>query len=64
MGASGVARRYDLTVTFWIAGEGIAVQQNSTGDPPPRDGNATWTLVAQDIGRTRLTSGLPRRWTL
>jgi LPS-assembly lipoprotein len=26
MGASGVARRYDLTVSFWIAGEGIAVQ--------------------------------------
>lgn len=60
MGASGVARRYDLTVSFWIAGEGIAVQQDSTATRLRETGNANWTLVAQDVGRTRLTSGFAR----
>jgi LPS-assembly lipoprotein len=60
MGTSGVARRYDLMVTFWIAGEGIAVQQDSTSTRLRETGNANWTLVAQDVGRTRLTSGSAR----
>jgi LPS-assembly lipoprotein len=60
MGASGVARRYDLTVSFWIAGEGIAVQQDSTATRLRETGNANWTLVAQDVGRTRLTSGFAK----
>jgi LPS-assembly lipoprotein len=60
MGASGVARRYDLTVSYWIAGEGIAVQQDSTATRVRSTGNANWTLVAQDVGRTRLTSGFAR----
>jgi LPS-assembly lipoprotein len=60
MGATGVARRYDLTVSFWIAGEGIAVQQDSTATRLRETGNANWTLVAQDVGRTRLTSGFAR----
>ena len=60
MGASGIARRYDLTVSFWIAGEGIAVQQDSTATRLRETGNANWTLVAQDVGRTRLTSGFAR----
>jgi LPS-assembly lipoprotein len=60
MGASGVAQRYDLTVSFWIAGEGIAVQQDSTSTRLRETGNANWTLIAQDIGRTRLTSGYAR----
>jgi LPS-assembly lipoprotein len=60
MGASGVARRYDLTVSFWIAGEGIAVEQNSTATRLRETGNANWTLIAQDVGRTRLTSGYAR----
>jgi LPS-assembly lipoprotein len=60
MGASGVARRYDLTVSYWIAGEGIAVQQNSTSTRVRETGNANWTLIAQDLGRTRLTSGFAR----
>jgi LPS-assembly lipoprotein len=60
MGASGIARRYDLTVSFWIAGEGIAVQQDSTATRLRETGNANWTLVAQDVGRTRLTSGFAK----
>jgi LPS-assembly lipoprotein len=60
MGTSGVARRYDLAVSFWIAGEGIAVQQNSTATRLRETGNANWTLIAQDVGRTRLTSGFAK----
>ena len=60
MGASGVARRYDLTVTYWIAGEGIAVQQDTTTTRFRETGNANWTLVAQDLGRTRLANGYAR----
>jgi LPS-assembly lipoprotein len=60
MGESGVAQRYNLTVAFWIAGEGIAVQQNTTATRLRETGNANWTLVAQDVGRTRLTSGFAR----
>ena len=52
-----MARRYDLSVAFCIAGEGIAVQPDSTATRLREIGNATWTLIAQDPGRTRLTSG-------
>ena len=57
MGSSGVARRYDLSVAFGISGEGIAIQPNTTVTRLRMIGSATWTLVAQDPGRTRLTSG-------
>jgi LPS-assembly lipoprotein len=60
MGASGVARRYDLTVAYWIAGEGIAVQSNNTTTRLRAIGNANWTLVAEDPGRTKLTSGFAK----
>lgn len=56
-GASGVARRYDLTVGFGIAGEGIAIQSDNTATRVRAIGSANWTLVAQDPGRTRLTAG-------
>ena len=52
-----VARRYDLSVGFWISGEGIAIQPNSIATRIRAIGNANWTLIAQDPGRTRLTSG-------
>lgn len=52
-----VARRYDLTVGFWIAGEGIAITPSSVATRVREIGNANWTLIAQDPGRTRLTSG-------
>jgi LPS-assembly lipoprotein len=57
MGASGVARRYDLSVSFGIAGEAIAVQPDSQPTRIREIGSANWTLVAQDPGRTRLTAG-------
>ena len=60
MGASGSVRRYDLTVGYWIAGEGIAVQSDNIATRIRAIGNADWTLVAQDAGRTRLTGGFAR----
>jgi LPS-assembly lipoprotein len=60
MGGSGGARRYDLTVAYWIAAEGIAVQSDNTATRIRETGNASWTLAAQDSGRTRLTSGFAK----
>jgi LPS-assembly lipoprotein len=57
MGSSGVARRYELSVAFGISGEGIAIEQNTTVTRLRMIGTATWNLIAQDPGRTRLTSG-------
>ena len=54
------ARRYDLNVAYWIAAEGIAVQSDNTASRLRETGNANWTLVAQDSGRTRLTSGFAK----
>jgi LPS-assembly lipoprotein len=53
----GVARRYDLNVGFFIAGEGIAIQPDSSVTRVREIGTAAWTLVAQDPGRTKLSSG-------
>lgn len=60
MGSSGVASRYNLRVGFGISGEGIAIQQNDTATRVRMIGSATWTLVAQDPGRTTVTSGSAR----
>jgi LPS-assembly lipoprotein len=57
-GAGGeVARHYDLSVSFGIGGEGIAVEQTTIATRLRMTGSATCNLVAQDPGRTRLTSG-------
>lgn len=57
MGSDGVARRYDLTVGFGVAGEGIAIQSDNSATRIRFIGNANWTLTAQDPGRTKLSSG-------
>ncbi len=57
MGASGVAHRYELDVSFGISGEGIAILPDSTATRVRLIGTANWTLVAQDPGRTRITNG-------
>ncbi|MGC1411892.1 MAG: LPS assembly lipoprotein LptE [Acetobacteraceae bacterium] len=57
---SEVARRYDLSVSFGISGEGIAVEQNTVVTRLRMIGSATWILSAQDPGRTKLTSGSAR----
>src|SRR5579872_2008564 len=49
--ANGSApRRYDLSVAFWIAGEGIAIQPDNNATRIRAIGNASWTLLAQDPG--------------
>jgi LPS-assembly lipoprotein len=50
-------RHYDLIVGFSISGEGIAIQPDSTVTRIRNIGSASWKLVAQDPGRTNLTSG-------
>ena len=60
MGSSGIARRYELSVSFGISGEGIAIQQDTNVTRLRMIGSATWSLVAQDPGRTKLTSGFAK----
>jgi LPS-assembly lipoprotein len=60
MSGSGEALRYDLAVVFWVAAEGIAIQSDNTATRIRATGNANWILVAQDPGRSRLTSGFAR----
>jgi LPS-assembly lipoprotein len=55
--ASGVAHHYDLAVGFGITGEGIAIQPDSVATRIRSIGSANWTLIAQDPGRTQLSSG-------
>jgi LPS-assembly lipoprotein len=57
MSDRGTAAQYNLSVSFGISGESIAVQPNSIPTRVRNIGTAHWTLIAQDAGRTRLTSG-------
>jgi LPS-assembly lipoprotein len=57
---SGTQAAYDLNVTFAIAGEGIAIEQNNLATRIRLIGNATWLLQAHDPKRTALTSGSAR----
>lgn len=58
--ASGMARKYDLGVSYSISGEGIAVQPDSTVSRIRLIARGTWTLRAQNPGRTVLASGNAR----
>jgi LPS-assembly lipoprotein len=61
MGASGVERRYELKVVgFGISGEGIAIQSDNSATRYRSIGTANWSLIAQDPGRTPLSSGSAR----
>lgn len=60
LGSSGVPRRYDLTVSFWITSEGVAVQTDNTSTRVRMIGNARWSLEAQDPGHTKLSGGHAR----
>jgi LPS-assembly lipoprotein len=51
------ARRYALTVSFWITGSGIGVQSDTTVTRTRYLGHANWTLTADDPGHTRITGG-------
>jgi len=57
MGGGGVQRRYDLRVSYWISGEGLAVQPDNTATRVRLFGHANWSLFAQDPGQTVLAKG-------
>jgi LPS-assembly lipoprotein len=57
---SGAARRYLLAVSYGIAGEGIAIQQDSAVTRIRVIGRAEWTLRAQDPARTEMTRDIAR----
>lgn len=59
-GGSGVEHRYNLVVSFWIAGEALGIQQDTTATYVRLIGRANWTLLAQDPARTNLTRGSTR----
>ena len=44
------ARRYDLTVSYWIAGAGIGIQPDTTVTRIRMIGNANWTLTGRRSG--------------
>jgi LPS-assembly lipoprotein len=54
---SGTASQYDLQVFFGIAGEGIAVENNSISTRVRLTANATYQLHAHDAAQTVLTTG-------
>jgi LPS-assembly lipoprotein len=56
-----VARLYDLQVSFAIAREGIGIQPDNSVTRLRLTGTATYTLMAEDAGRTTLTSGTVRK---
>jgi LPS-assembly lipoprotein len=53
---TGIARRYALQVNFGVAGDGIAVQPDSSITRLRLVGRAEWSLHAQDLDRTLLTN--------
>lgn len=57
---SGTPARYNLHVTFSVAGEGIGIETNDISTWVRLIGNATWTLIGHDNKRTALTSGTAR----
>ncbi len=57
---SGVPSEYDLTVSYSIAGEGVAIQNSSLATRIRLTGTANWTLAGRDNKRTTLTSGSAR----
>jgi LPS-assembly lipoprotein len=57
---SGLARRYDLSVTAGVAGEIIGFQPDSSATYLRLVGTASWTLTAEDPQRSTLTSGTAR----
>jgi LPS-assembly lipoprotein len=55
-----VKKRYDLQVGFYVAGEGIAVQNDNTATRVRLIGTAVWILTAQDSGKTKLSNGFAK----
>ena len=56
----GQPHLYDLKVTFWIAGEAVGIQPDTSASRIRLLGTANWTLTARDSGKTQLTTGSAR----
>ncbi len=54
------AQRYDLNVSFNVAGAAIAIQPDSSNAYNRLVGTASYQLIAQDPNRTVLTTGTAR----
>lgn len=55
-----VAQRYDLAVTYWMTGDIVGVQPDTTVTRIRYTGYANWVLSAQDPAHTHLTDGAAR----
>jgi LPS-assembly lipoprotein len=51
---------YTLNVSYWITGEGIAIQPDTSTTRIRLFGNANWRLVGRDPGQTLVTTGSAR----
>ncbi len=51
---------YDLSVVYWITGEGIGIQPDNSTTRIRLIGNANWTLIGRDPARSLITSGFAR----
>ena len=52
--------RYDLIVTFGVAGEGVGIEANDIATRIRLIGNATYSLRSRDAKHTELTAGAAR----
>jgi len=59
-GGSGSARRFDLAVQFGLSSDAIAIQIDNSSSRVRLVGTASWTLVAQDVQRRTVASGVAR----
>ncbi len=53
-------RRYTLTVSYWIAGQGIGILPGTTATRIRMIGNANWVLTSNDPAQTKIYSGFAR----
>ena len=51
---------YTLTIAYWITGEGLGIQPDTSITRIRLFGNANWTLTGRDPGQTVVTSGYAR----
>lgn len=56
----GGRKRYDLRVSYWIAGEGVSVLTDNSATRLRLTGYANWVLVSSDPSQARLTAGSAR----
>jgi LPS-assembly lipoprotein len=58
--SSGLARRYDLAISYGISGTPIGIQEDSSITRVRLIGTANWTLTAEDAKHSTLATGVAR----